>query len=58
MQQQPLTVRQFCEKYQISKNTFYRWVRDGRIRTTKLSESCVRVMPEAEQAWLESRGAL
>ena len=46
------TVPQFCDDHSISRSTFYRQVRQGAIKLTKIGDA-TRVAPEHEAEWLK-----
>jgi len=52
--QRPLTPAEFRERWQISKATYHELVNTGRLRQTEISERVRRILPEDEQAFIES----
>jgi excisionase family DNA binding protein len=47
------SIREFCARYSICRDTFYRELRRGRLRATKLGRKTIVLRPDAE-AWAVS----
>lgn len=52
-QPHPQSVAGVCQRHNISPQTFYRQVRSGALRITKIGARTI-VQPEDERAWLDS----
>lgn len=49
-----LTVPQFCQRYQVSRSTFYKLARVGEIRIAKVGRKTLIAVEEAER-WFRGR---
>lgn len=49
-----LTIREFCERNRVSKNTAYREIAANRLRSLKVGKSR-RIPVEAEREWIAER---
>ena len=51
------SIREFCARYGICRDTFYRELRRGRLRATKVGRKTIVLRPDAE-VWAASLPAL
>jgi prophage regulatory protein len=53
-----LSVKQLCDRYSTSRQSIWRWVRDGRMPApVKLSPGCTRWKLADLEVWEQSQGA-
>ena len=50
-----LTVKEFQERYKVSRTTVYYWAKRNGLKLTKIGPRSTRIMREDETRWLASR---
>ena len=50
-----ISLADFRRKHQVAKTTCFRWIKEGRLKTTRAANGRQRITASAEQAWLTGK---